>query len=70
MKTKYFPEVSSLSFTAELSRVLPSLIKVRQMSDLNLKLASNYISMKEERFDNFLVREVVKPEDFSVKVII
>lgn len=40
------------------------------MSDLNLKLASNYISMKEERFDNFLVREVVKPEDFSVKVII
>lgn len=31
------------------------------MSELNLKLASNYINMKEERFDDFVVREVVKP---------
>lgn len=36
------------------------------MPDLNLKLASNYINMKEDRFDNFLVREVVKPKRTSL----
>lgn len=36
------------------------------MSELNLKLASNYINLKEERFDNFLVREVVKPKRTSL----
>lgn len=35
------------------------------MSELNLKLASNYINLKE-RFDNFLVREVVKPKRTSL----